>query len=117
MREIVRGCPTPREAAQFGRTLQMRDDWEEIKYEVMKNVVAAKVQQHPFIKELLLSTGDEDLVENSPKDYIWGCGRDGSGTNWLGKVYMEVRAQLRKDGEEDPPKADSDLDDWPHSSK
>ena len=30
-------------------------------------------------------------VENSPIDYYWGCGADGSGENRLGAILMEVR--------------------------
>ena len=33
-----------------------------------------KLAQHPTVAELLLNTGDAELVEDSPKDYFWGCG-------------------------------------------
>jgi predicted NAD-dependent protein-ADP-ribosyltransferase YbiA (DUF1768 family) len=35
-------------------------------------------------------------VENSPIDYYWGCGADGSGKNNLGLILMEVREILRQ---------------------
>jgi len=44
---------------------------------------------------VLLSTGDEQIIENSPIDYYWGCGADGSGKNMLGQVLMEIREILR----------------------
>jgi hypothetical protein len=44
---------------------------------------------------VLLGTGDEELVENAPGDYYWGCGADGSGRNMLGRILMEVRSGLR----------------------
>jgi ribA/ribD-fused uncharacterized protein len=43
-----------------------------------------------------LSTGDEEIVEDSPIDSYWGCGADGKGQNNLGKILMEVRSRLRK---------------------
>jgi N-glycosidase YbiA len=43
----------------------------------------------------VLGTGDEQIVENAPGDYYWGCGVDGSGKNMLGTILMEVRASLR----------------------
>jgi len=43
----------------------------------------------------LLSTGDAEIVENSPIDYYWGCGANGSGKNRLGIILMEVRDILR----------------------
>lgn len=54
-----------------------------------------KFQTHPELRELLLATGDEELVENAPGDYYWGCGKDGSGQNKLGYTLMRVRAELR----------------------
>ena len=46
------------------------------------------------IKELLLSTGDEELVEkNWWGDVYWGvC--DGRGKNKLGKLLMQVREEI-----------------------
>lgn len=44
----------------------------------------------------MLATGDEDIVENAPSDYYWGCGADGSGKNMLGKILMEVRNTLNE---------------------
>jgi ribA/ribD-fused uncharacterized protein len=54
-----------------------------------------KFELHREIREVLLSTGDEELVENAPSDYYWGCGKDGSGLNRLGQILMAVRAELR----------------------
>ena len=61
----------------------------------MKQAVLCKFQTHTGIRELLLGTGDELIVENSPIDYYWGCGADGSGKNRLGEVLMTVREILR----------------------
>lgn len=95
IRESIRLCDTAREAADMGRSLSIRDDWESIKYSVMKRVITAKFTQYRSFGDLLLETGDEELIEDSPTDYIWGCGEDGTGLNWLGKVLMEVRTELK----------------------
>ncbi len=50
-----------------------------------------KFQTHRDIRDILLSTGNAEIVENSPIDFYWGCGADGSGKNMLGKILMEVR--------------------------
>jgi predicted NAD-dependent protein-ADP-ribosyltransferase YbiA (DUF1768 family) len=56
------------------------------------------------LKELLLSTGERELIEASPFDKIWGVGfrpdnaaqnRKSWGLNLLGKALMEVRDLLR----------------------
>ena len=49
----------------------------------------------PELRELLLATGDEDIVEAAPTDYYWGVGREGTGQNKLGKIIERIRAELR----------------------
>jgi ribA/ribD-fused uncharacterized protein len=87
---------TPREARDLGQKVTMRPDWDQVKYGVMLECVQAKFEQHKDLRDLLLSTGDEEIVEDSPIDSYWGCGADGKGQNNLGKILMEVRSRLRK---------------------
>ncbi|EDN65374.1 conserved hypothetical protein [Beggiatoa sp. PS] len=61
------------------RAVKLRKDWESIKDNIMREAVLAKFRSHDDIKQLLLDTGKEKLVENAPSDYYWGCGKDGSG--------------------------------------
>jgi len=85
----------PREARDLGQLVQLRDDWNEIKIPTMYECVLAKfVQNHDF-RERLFSTGIEEIAEDSPVDYFWGLGADGSGENNLGKILMIVRDKLR----------------------
>jgi ribA/ribD-fused uncharacterized protein len=88
---------TPKEAAKMGRnrSYPLRNDWEKVKDEIMLKGVLTKFKTHSDIREILLSTGDELIVENSPIDYYWGCGADGSGQNKLGLILMQVRAILQ----------------------
>ena len=58
-------------------------------------VVRAKFEQHAEIREVLLGTGDAEIIENAPGDYYWGIGSRGTGKNMLGIILMEVRAELR----------------------
>jgi hypothetical protein len=62
----------------------------------MRKAVLRKFETHADIREILLATGDGEIVENAPGDYYWGCGKDGSGKNMLGLILMEVREILRK---------------------
>lgn len=96
--EAIRLAPKPNEAARMGRerTRPLRPDWEQVKDDVMRRAVRAKFTAHESLRALLLSTGDEQLVENAPGDYYWGCGKDGTGRNMLGVILMELRAELRK---------------------
>jgi N-glycosidase YbiA len=95
--EAIRNAPTPKLAAEMGRdrSRPLRSDWEQIKDDVMHRAVLRKFETHPDIQALLLSTGDEMIVENAPGDYYWGCGKDGTGQNKLGQTLIKVRESLR----------------------
>jgi ribA/ribD-fused uncharacterized protein len=85
-------------AARLGRSraIPIRSDWEQVKLHVMRVAVRQKFLSHLRLAELLLSTGNEELIEDAPRDAYWGCGQDGTGLNWLGKILMEVREELRE---------------------
>lgn len=95
--EKIRLLPTAKEAAKMGRdrNLPLRKDWGNVKDDTMRKAVLCKFSTHADIRQILLSTGEEQIVENSPTDYYWGCGSDGTGKNMLGIILMEVREQLR----------------------
>lgn len=95
----------PSEAKKLGRRVNLRPDWEEVKYGLMVDVCYAKFSQHYDIKQTLLSTGDEEIIENTTgwHDNIWGncdCPKciTKVGRNLLGKALMEVRDKLRNEG-------------------
>lgn len=96
-REAIRTAATPKEAKRLGRTrkFSLRDDWETVKDAIMLRAVRAKFEAHPASRELLLGTGEEELIEAAPVDYYWGAGRTGSGRNRLGEILMQARAELR----------------------
>ncbi|WP_437878120.1 NADAR family protein [Sorangium sp. So ce513] len=98
--ERIRRAATPELAKEMGRDrrLPLRLDWESVKDDVMRRAVLRKFETHADIREILLATGDEVIVERSPSDYYWGCGADGHGMNMLGRILMETRALLRSRG-------------------
>jgi N-glycosidase YbiA len=95
---LIHNARTPEEAAALGRcsSRQIRADWNLVKTQVMREAVLKKFLTHAEIRDILLDTGDEILVENSPNDYFWGCGVNKTGENHLGKVLMSVREEIRK---------------------
>jgi N-glycosidase YbiA len=74
----------------------LRADWEAVKDDVMRKAVLRKFERHAALRAVLLDTGDEEIIENSPIDPYWGCGADGLGLNMLGKILMETRTALRE---------------------
>jgi len=97
-REKIRTVSNPKQAKSLGRSrkLPIRTDWEEVKDEIMYQACLKKYQTHREVRELLLATADEELIENAPSDYYWGCGRTGTGQNKLGQILMRVREELRQ---------------------
>jgi N-glycosidase YbiA len=93
--DAIHQATTNNESRLLGQKVTMRPDWDQVKRQVMKECVLAKFLQHKDLRDQLMATGDEELIEDSPIDYYWGCGADGSGQNVLGQVLMEVRQELR----------------------
>jgi ribA/ribD-fused uncharacterized protein len=74
--------------------VSLRKDWEQVKYDIMLDIVRAKFSQNPEIKEKLIATGNTPLEEgNTGGDRIWGT-VNGKGANNLGKILMKVREEL-----------------------
>lgn len=85
----------PTEAKTLGRKISIRPDWENCKVQIMKDIVRAKFEQNQELQEKLLATEEQYLEEgNSWGDRIWGT-VDGQGANLLGKILMEIRADMQ----------------------
>lgn len=96
--EQIRRAATCAEAKRLGnsRAHQLVHEWDQVKrFDAMKKALYAKFTQHEDLKKLLLDTGDALLVEDSKNDRFWGCGADRQGQNYLGKMLMELRDELR----------------------
>lgn len=77
-----------------GNKLKVRDNWNDIKVGVMKDLLLIKFSQEP-LKTLLLNTGDDILIEgNTWGDTFWGV-YNNQGINLLGILLMYTRHFLR----------------------
>ena len=88
----------PYEAKKFGRKVVMRPDWDDVKLDIMYDLVSQKFKNHYDVQTWLLRTGNANIIEgNYWKDTFWGvCG--GVGENHLGKIIMRVRSEIRDSG-------------------
>ena len=88
-------------ARKRGRNTKLRPKWAEFKVDVMEKFLRQKFEYDKH-KNILLSTGDEDLVEgNFWHDNFYGvcsCDRCSTkeGQNILGKLLMKIREELKK---------------------
>ena len=88
---------SPSEAKYYGRTVNLRPDWEDVKEQIMEDIVRAKFTQNQYLGDWLLDTGDAELIEgNNWGDTTWGVDiRTKKGKNLLGKILMKIRDELK----------------------
>lgn len=93
-RKPILMAETAKEAKSLGRRVTLRKDWEDVKIEIMYNLLWQKFIL-PEYREKLLATGDAILIEsNNWNDKFWGICH-GAGENNLGKLLMRIREELR----------------------
>ena len=85
-----------------GRKLNVRSDWDEVKYLLMVDIVYEKFKQNEELRKMLMSTGDESFLEDTTgwHDNIWGnCScekcKNIEGQNLLGKALAVARELIR----------------------
>jgi ribA/ribD-fused uncharacterized protein len=98
-RDAIRNARTPGEAKRFGRQIPLRAGWDQVKHDVMHEILRAKFSD-PQLRLWLLATGDALLEEgNTWGDTYWGT-VNGVGANHLGQLLMVVRTELEREARE-----------------
>ena len=97
---VIEVPSTAAESKSAGAIVTKRPDWEEVRYEIMVEILRAKFSQNLDLKEKLLTTDNAILIEgNTWHDRTWGVCRCEScgnfGKNLLGKALMQVRRELK----------------------
>lgn len=89
--DLLTACVTPGQAKRYKKHLTIREDWQDMKLKVMKDILRSKFEMNPKLCTRLLETGHAELIEgNTWNDVFWGvC--NGEGENHLGKILMELR--------------------------
>lgn len=84
----------PRDAKHRGRHVSLRQDWDYVKCNIMREIVFSKFAQNLTLAKQLVATHPAILVEeNTWGDTFWGC-VNGHGENILGLILMDVREDL-----------------------
>ena len=94
--EKIRLAGTPNKAKSLGRKVNLREDWEEVKYGIMEKFVTLKFTQNKELLGKLRNIPDEQLSEyNRHHDCIWGiciCEKcNGKGTDYLGDILRNLK--------------------------
>lgn len=94
-REMISKVNNPGQVKRIGRKVKLRKDWNTYKFVVMNIGLREKFKKNSKLAQMLIDTGDQELIErNYWNDTVWGvC--NGKGDNNLGKFLMIVRNELR----------------------
>jgi ribA/ribD-fused uncharacterized protein len=97
IREVFFMLDSPAEAKSMGQQIIMRPDWEDVRINVMRDIVTAKFEQNEDLMDLLMATKCRDLIEgNTWGDRFWGQCPLGTGRNELGKILMGIRDDITR---------------------
>ena len=97
---VIRNSFNAREAKKFGRSCTIRPDWDDIKEQVMYDILKDKFAPHKLGFKLLETYPDPLIEGNTWNDRIWGCvlvNGEWVGQNLLGKTLMRIRKELLED--------------------
>jgi ribA/ribD-fused uncharacterized protein len=101
VRDIIRKAKTPGDAKKLGQGVLVRPDWNNVRVQIMRLLIHEKFE-NPFLRPLLVATGDAELILNNRwNDKFWGVCR-GSGENWLGKILMDERKKIKEEVSREP---------------
>lgn len=89
----------PNDIKRESKQVTLVPNWDNTRVSRMKDILDAKFnpKTEPTLAAMLLETGSEELQEgNSWGDEFWGVNTTtGKGENWLGRLLMEVRNDLK----------------------
>jgi len=99
-RTLIAAQPTAARAKRQGGALALREGWDQIKFNIMEELLFQKFTPNSPLALKLLGTGDVQLIEgNYWHDLVWGqcfCARHKwEGSNRLGGSLMHVRGELK----------------------
>ena len=85
---------TPGQCKRWGRSVKIREDWEQVKIPIMYMLLRQKFKPGSVLAAKLLATYPQELVEgNTWSDTFWGVCK-GVGKNHLGDLLEKIRFDL-----------------------
>lgn len=96
IQRIIACAPSAHEAFEIAQRYKehLRPNWDDIKVNVMRRIIRAKIDQHMYVRKKLVASYGRELIEDSWRDDFWGWGPNRDGQNMLGKLWMELRAEI-----------------------
>lgn len=110
MAEVILKEHLPSKMKAWGRKVKSYDDatWCAQREDITYTGLLEKYKQNQMLCNLLMETGEREIVEASPRDRIWGIGMGENnvnvedktmwkGRNILGSILMRVRNQIKQE--------------------
>lgn len=89
-RKQIRYAKTPKTAKALGYKVKLRPNWDDIRVDVMRDLLEKKFSIEEFKHALMTTQGYVLIERNYWGDVFWGvC--DGVGENVLGRLLMSIR--------------------------
>lgn len=96
--EKIRTMGSPADVFEYTRDAKLKSlrepNWDEVKVQNMEMIIRLKYEQHSFIQKVLKESGSLEIIEMNNNDSFWGWGKDYSGRNELGKIWMRIRDEV-----------------------
>lgn len=96
LRQKIADQVTPGKAKRLGRSIELRDGWDNLKLHYMRVILEIKFSD-PELMKMLQNTSGAHLIEgNTWGDKFWGESPIGTGSNNLGKILMSIRDDITR---------------------
>ena len=99
IKKRIINAPTPKEASNIGRDRSniRKENFKEIKNQVMFDGILEKFRQNRDITYKLIETRNKKIAEATIDEYYWGIGKDKSGKNVIGDILVKVRERIKRE--------------------
>ena len=99
IKKRIINAPTPKEASNIGRDRSYirKENFKEIKNQVMFDGILEKFRQNRDITYKLIETRNKKIAEATIDEYYWGIGKDKSGKNIIGDILVKVRERIKRE--------------------
>lgn len=99
IKKRIINAPTPKEASNIGRDRSniRKENFKEIKNQVMFDGILEKFRQNRDIAYKLIETRNKKIAEATIDEYYWGIGKDKSGKNVIGDILVKVRKRIKRE--------------------
>lgn len=99
IKKRIVNAPTPKDASNIGRDRSniRKENFKEIKNQVMFDGILEKFRQNRDIAYKLIETRNKKIAEATIDEYYWGIGKDKSGKNVIGDILVKVRERIKRE--------------------